>query len=92
MNRNEYQCNINEVRCNNCKRKYMKEREKREQKKLSTTLPIKKTSLISSSDDSTSDVERHARPFKMMGPPPTRNMEKLMLPVYTVVSSDSCDE
>ena len=86
---------LNEVRCNNCQRKYMKEREKREQKKLSTTLPIKKTSLISSSDDSTSDVERHARPVKMVEPPPVkkkRNMKKLMLPVYTVVSSDSCDE
>ena len=86
---------LNEVRCNTCQRKYLKEREKREQKKLTNPLPMKKTSLISSSDDSTSDVDRHARPSKISGPSAPkkkRKMKKLMLPVYTVESSDSYDE
>ena len=84
---------LNEVRCNTCQRKYLKEKEKRDQKKLQVK---KNRPTISSSEDSTSDVEQPMGPSARSGAPPAvkkqKRMKRFLIPIYAPESSDSCDE
>lgn len=82
---------LNEVRCNTCQRRYLKEKEKRDQKKLQA----KKVPLISSSEESGSDADPPKRPPPRQSDPVVpkkKHRKKLFLPLYVTLSSESCDE
>lgn len=86
---------LNEVRCNSCQRKYLKEKEKRDMKKLQP----KKPHIISSSEESASESEQSMKKQlpKPSGPPAAKkkkkSMKKFFLPIYAAaISSDSCDD